>query len=137
MIAIAATKNAKGQQRRLMVNDVSRAYFYATAIRKVYVEIAEEDREPGDEHMVGELQYSTYGTRDAAQNWQEEFSSMLESVGFKAGRSSPCIFYHEQRDIRTFVHGGTGLAKTETGGDMPLRLKYSETGKEKHVRSEC
>ena len=46
-----------------------------------------------------------YGARDAAQNWQEEFSSMLESIGFKAGRSSPCIFYHENKDIRTFVHG--------------------------------
>ncbi len=53
MIAIAATKNAKGQKRRLMVNDVSRAYFYAKAIRKVCVDIAEEDRGPGDENMVG------------------------------------------------------------------------------------
>ena len=88
-----------------MVNDVSRAYFYAKAIRKVYVEIAEEDREPGDENKVGELQFSMYGTRDAAQNWQEEFSGMLESIGFTAGRSCPCIFYHAERDIRTFVQG--------------------------------
>ena len=82
-----------------MVNDVSRAYFYAKAIRKVFVEIAEEDREPGDGDVVGELFYSMYGTRDAAQNWQEEFSAMLESIGLKAGRSPPCIFYHETRDI--------------------------------------
>ena len=96
MIAIAATKDSKGRRRRLMVNDVSRAYFYAKAIRKVYVEIAEEDREPGEGDMVGELLHSMYGTRDAAQNWQEEFSNMLEGIGFRADRSSPCIFYHER-----------------------------------------
>ena len=71
MIAIAATKDSKGRRGRLMVNDVSRAYFYAKAIRKVFVEIAEEDREPGDEHMVVELQYCMCGTRDAPQNSQE------------------------------------------------------------------
>ena len=60
-----------------MVNDVSRAYFYAKAIRNVYVEIAEEDHEPGDENMVGELQYSMYGTRDAAQNWEFEYVEFM------------------------------------------------------------
>ena len=100
MIAIAATKNAKGQKRRFMVNDVSRAYFYAKAIRKVFVEIAEEDREPGDENMVGELQYSMYGTRDAAQNWEEAYSDFMVSVGFAKGLCSPCVFYHKEKNLR-------------------------------------
>ena len=92
LIAIASTEGAHGRRRRLMVNDVSRAYFYAKATRKVYLEIFDEDREPGDENMAGELQYNMYGTRDAAQNWQEEFSDMLKRIGFSAGRSSPCVF---------------------------------------------
>ncbi len=32
-----------------MHNDVSRAYFHAPAVRDVFVEIIDEDREAGDE----------------------------------------------------------------------------------------
>ncbi len=39
------------------------------------------------------MQFSMYGTRDAAQNWQDEFSDMLISIGFNADRSSPCVFF--------------------------------------------
>ena len=52
--------------------DVRRAYFYAPAQRRVFVELPPEDYQAGDEHMCGLLQYSFYGTRDAAQNWEEE-----------------------------------------------------------------
>ena len=45
--------------------DVTRAYFYARARRKVYVELPEEDWEEG---VRGRLEMSKYGTRDAAQN---------------------------------------------------------------------
>ena len=71
LLSITASRTADGSYRKLMINDVSRAYFYAKTIREVYVEIAEEDREPGEGDVVGLLQYSMYGTRDAAQNWQE------------------------------------------------------------------
>ena len=47
--------------------DVRRAYFYAPAKRKVYVELPEEDATPG---MCGLLLVSLYGTRGAAQNLQ-------------------------------------------------------------------
>ena len=36
-----------------------------------------KDYQPGDEHMCGLLQYSLYGTHDAAQNWEEELASTL------------------------------------------------------------
>ena len=49
--------------------DVSRAYFYVESIRHVFIQIPEEDRLPGDEGLVGRLNLSLYGTRDAAQNW--------------------------------------------------------------------
>ena len=49
--------------------DVKRAYFYAKSTRPVYVEIPIEDYEPGDEHNVGKLNLSRYGTIDAAKNW--------------------------------------------------------------------
>ncbi len=70
----------------LMLNGVSMACFYDKAVRKVYVEIDEGDREPGEEDIVGELQYSMYGTRGAAPNRQDELSKMCESIGFHAGK---------------------------------------------------
>ncbi len=55
--------------------------------------------------MYGELQLSMYGTRDAAQNWQETLSGHFQGAGFKRGVMNPCIFHHEGRGVRTVVHG--------------------------------
>ena len=49
-----------------MVNDVSRAYFYAPSLKPTFVQICAEDFEPGDEHRYGKLLASMYGTRPAA-----------------------------------------------------------------------
>merc|ERR1711884_819928 len=51
---------------KIIVTDVSRAFFYAKAIRPVYVKLAPEDCLPGEEGLCGKLQHSMYGTRDAA-----------------------------------------------------------------------
>ena len=56
----------------LMINDIGPAFFHAKVKRDVYVQLAEEDRKLGEEAMCGKLNYSMYGTRDAAQNWFEE-----------------------------------------------------------------
>ena len=90
---------------RIMTNDVRRAYFHAPVRRPVYVELPKEDQMEGEEDMVGELRLSMYGTRDAAQNWQETLSGHLQTAGFKRGIMNPCIFHHEGRGIRTVVHG--------------------------------
>ena len=37
--------------------DVRRAYFYASARRRVFVELPPEDYPPGDEHMCGEREH--------------------------------------------------------------------------------
>ena len=67
----------------IMVCDVSRAYFYALAVRPVYVQIVEEDIEPGDESKCGRLSVSMYGTRDAALNWNQHCRDHLISIGFE------------------------------------------------------
>ena len=72
------------------------------ARRDVFVELPEEDAEEG---MCGWLQKSLYGTRDAAQNWEQEYTEFMTSIGFKAGIATPCTFYNELRDIRAVVHG--------------------------------
>ena len=87
--------------------DVRRAYFYAPVQRPIYVEIPDEDKQPGDEHKIGRLNVSLYGTRDAAQNWERTYSQFLTDLGFIQGRSSPCLFElnKDGKEISTTVHG--------------------------------
>ena len=51
-----------------VVDDVGRAYFCVPARRQVFVELPAGDKVDGED-MVGELNFSMYGTRDAAQKW--------------------------------------------------------------------
>ena len=48
-LRIILSKLAADRKSKLMYADVSRAYFYAPAVRPVYVKIAAEDMNPGDE----------------------------------------------------------------------------------------
>ena len=41
-------------------------------------------------YMCGLLQCSLYGTRDAAQNWKEEFASTLSDLKLTRGIACPC-----------------------------------------------
>ena len=66
---------------------------------------------------------SMYGTRDAAQNWEAEYSGFLISIGFKQGIASPCQFYHSGRDILTVVHGDDF---SSLGSDVDLQWMRSQ-----------
>ena len=65
----------------IIVNDVGRAFFHAKARREVHVQFAKEDQQPGDERRRGKLNFSMYGTSDAAQNWAQECADMLMPIG--------------------------------------------------------
>ena len=90
----------KNQGYKLEFIDVRRAYFHAEARRKVYVELPEEDREPG---MCGRLKKAMYGTREAAQNWEHAYTQFLAAIGFRSGVATPCVFYNQKRDIYVVV----------------------------------
>ena len=72
--------------------DVRRAYFYAPARRRVFVELPPEDYQPDDEHVCGLLQHSLYGTRDATQNWEAELTSTLSDLKLTRGVACPCVW---------------------------------------------
>ena len=55
--------------------------------------------------MCGRLNVSLYGTRDAAQNWETEYSATLMEAGYHPGRASPCVFYNKVTGGRIVVHG--------------------------------
>ena len=72
----------------------------------MYVQLPEVFCEPGEHGQVcGRFNFSLYGTRDAASNWEECYAEFLISIVFKQGTSSPCVFYHSVKDISTVVHG--------------------------------
>ena len=65
-----------------MIQYISTAYFLAPATRDIYIERPPEDVEPG---MVGKLEKSLYGTRDAALTWAEACTKVLLAMGYKKG----------------------------------------------------
>ena len=73
----------------IMVNDVSRAFFEAPAMRQVCVELPKEDRTSIDQQLdnVGHLQVSLYGTSDAAMT-ASRGADPLNDEPHKANRHS-------------------------------------------------
>ena len=87
-----------------MLSDVKRTYCHAKASRELYVELPHQDPWwSADE--VGRLNLALYGTRDAATLWQECVADHLEGVGFRRGRSNPCVLSHKHRELRVLVQG--------------------------------
>ncbi len=56
--------------------------------------------------LAAVLKKATYGTRDAAQNWELEYTEMMTEAGFRQGSFSACVFYHEQKNVRVVARGG-------------------------------
>ena len=86
--------------------DVSRAYFNAVISEldaPTFVDLPTED--PDSASMCARLLRHMYGTRMAADGWQEEYSTMLLRLGFRQGVSCPNVFYHDEKGIVTSVHG--------------------------------
>jgi len=97
--------------------DISRAYFNAIKDGDdvTFVELPAEDPDSG--RLIGRLLRHMYGTRAAADGWQEEYSTTLVSLGFTQGRSSPCLFHHAERGLYCSVHGDDF---TTVGGRLQL-----------------
>ena len=102
---IILSKPASNRKSKLMYADVSRAYFYAPAGMPVYVQIAAEDMNPGEEGLVGRLKMSMHGTRDVAANWAAEYGATLVAAGYVQGIASPCVFHHSEHDATIMEHG--------------------------------
>ena len=59
--------------------------------------------------MVAKLLKHMYGTRDAADGWQEEYSTSLIALGFTQGRASPCLFAHRVIEIADCTAQSTAM----------------------------
>ena len=126
----------------LMVNDVKRAYFYTPVNRPIYIELPEEDRSDEDRRLdnVGVLNYSMYGTRDAAQNWGNKVASQLTSIGFIRGLAGASMFYHPIKKVATLVHGDVYVSvgrradlewlKARLEDEFDIKTTYNHLSKE-------
>jgi hypothetical protein len=87
--------------------DIKRAYFNAKidpTDPDTFVQLPPEDEDSTT--MVAKLLRHMYGTRMAADGWQEEYSSFLVSLGFRQGDAYPNVSHHLAKSIVTSVHGG-------------------------------
>ena len=119
-------------ERRTQISaiDISRAYFNASmdeTSEPTYVMLPPEH--PGQaEGYCGLLRKHMYGTRAAADGWQQEYSGYMREIGFRQGVASPCIFVHEARGIACSVHGddftSTGEKRELDWLEAKLESKY-------------
>ncbi len=112
----------------MLILDISRAYFNARLDpgQQTYVQLPSEDPDAG--HMCAKLLRHMYGTRAAADGWQEEYSTFLvEMLKFRQGISSPCVFRHSARQLIVTVHGDDF---TSVGAKRDL--DWFETAMEEH-----
>ena len=79
--------------------------FVADVKGDVFVELPQEAEFGDDPTKCAKLRKALYGTRAAASSWADCYSDILIKNGFRQGKSSPCLFYHEERKIMTLVHG--------------------------------
>ena len=113
---------------KMMLIDVSRAHFYADAVRDVFIKLPEEDPRSSVPGACGKLEKTMYGTLDAAERWGEHYASTLVSAGFVRGAASPCHFHHPGKDVWCLVHGDDFVVVARQEGrdhiESTLRAAY-------------
>ncbi len=111
--------------------DITRAYFNAKiegSDAPTFVSLPNED--PDSETMCGRLLRHMYGTRGAADGWQQEYPTALIELGFEQWISCPNVFHHVGRQIHTSVHGGDS---TSDGGKLALDWFETEVAKQHEI----
>ena len=81
--------------------------------------------------MCGLLRKHMYGTRAAADRWQQEFSGFLKSIGVEQGEASPCVFVMKSHNLATSVHGDDF---TTVGPKAELELLEADLGSKYEFR---
>ena len=84
---------------------MSRAHFYADAVRDVYVRLPDEDPKAKQPGVCGKLRKTMYGSLDAGQRWGEHYAQVLETGGFSRGVAPPSHFLHKDLETYILVHG--------------------------------
>ena len=90
----------------ISIADVSRAHFFADAVRDVYVRLPDEDPKAKQPGMCGKLRKTMYGSLDAAQRWRDHYAPALEIWLVFPRRGFSVQFSHKDLETYILVHGG-------------------------------
>lgn len=115
LLSDVASLKETGGKKCIMTLDVKAAFLYGDTKRDVYIELPKEDPWADDFIWVGKLRKAMYGTRDAPQVWYEEVRALMLLLGFCQSKINPCVYYHEQKDLRVMVHVDDFLCTGEEG----------------------
>ena len=85
--------------------------------------LAEGDKLEG---RCGLLLKSMYGTRDAANIWQQDYPELLLQHGFSRNAAWSSVFYNKEMDIRLLVHGDDFVALADDVGQTYLQSVLQE-----------
>ena len=121
-LRLLLSRAAENENFKVLYVDVSRAYFYAKSVRPTYIKLPDEDPRSNEPGVVGKLMMSMYGTRDAAQNWAEEYSSTLAKAGYIRGVANPCLFHSKAEKCGVMVHGDDFVAVGDKKSTDRLKL---------------
>ena len=112
-------------RKKVLVLDISRAHFHPLVRRELYIRLPAEDAAPG---MIGKLIHMMYGTRDAANGWEEFHREKLAGIGYGAGAASSCVFANREKASSGAAHGDDFVFE----GEEPALLEL-EAGLRKHM----
>jgi hypothetical protein len=96
LISVAASN----RRYCLDFHDVRKAHLNGLSRRNVVISLP---KECGGGYAI--LERTLYGTREAAAAWESCIREVSLGAGFKQGLSSPCLWSHEERDLRVLIHG--------------------------------
>jgi hypothetical protein len=92
-------KDGRWQRRKLLLIDVKKAHLNGVVPEDVYAYVLLPDG------RCWRLRRWLYGMRPAASAWEADFTTKLEAIGYKKGKSAPTVFHNESSDGRLVVHG--------------------------------
>ena len=121
-------KGGKRSPKKLMFLDIGKAHLQGRMQREAYVELPPERHEEG---KCAKLIFTLYGMREAAANWEQEYSRTMRELGFVQGIASSVTFYHPQKGLRVVVHGDDFIM---SGEDQDLWWVHNELARRYPVK---
>ena len=105
LVSLLMTTNQK-EDLHLALFDISRAHFYGTPTREIYVILPKELNPEGlhGGRACAKLTKTMYGTQDASKIWQDEYKELLVKHGFQMGISNAAVFKGPKGE-KALVHG--------------------------------
>ena len=97
----------RNSERRAQISaiDISRSYLSASTNGSDPTYVMLPPEHPDHKDKCGLLRKHMYGTRAAADGWQQEYSNFMKSIVFWQGEACPCLFFHPGKGLATSVHG--------------------------------